>query len=52
MPAYNVWNIVTSKYLQVVEAENEEDAMDKVASGDWEFISEGKNYIEIEKEQN
>lgn len=47
MPKYEVWKTVTSDWMMVVEAESDEDVLDAIVDGEWEFVEGDENIDDI-----
>jgi hypothetical protein len=47
MPKYEIWKTVTTDWMMVVEAESDEDVLDVIADGEWEFVEGDENIDDI-----
>lgn len=47
MPRYEVWKTVTTDWMMVIEADSDEDVLDAIADGEWEFVEGDENIDDI-----
>lgn len=47
MPKYEVWKTVTTDWMMVVEADSDEDVLDAIVDGEWEFVESDENIDDI-----
>jgi hypothetical protein len=52
MPKYEVWKLTVVKFVQDIEADNEEEAVDTAMAGEWEVYSDHDTIEVYEKENN
>jgi hypothetical protein len=47
MPKYEVWKTVTSEWVMFVEADNNDEVLDAISDGEWEFVEADEEINDI-----
>lgn len=47
MPKYEVWKTVTTDWMMIVEADDNDGVLDAIVDGEWEFVESDENIDDI-----